>query len=225
MGTLTMKKANHLFWLGRYTERVYTTISYMMEVGDRAIDGEEVDYQALCRNLVIPDIYTGVEDFCTRFLFDKENPDSVTSNMYHAYDNAIVLRETLSSKALSYIFMALSAMEGAATSISPAVEMQWVVDDILAFRGCAADYIDDDDCRRVMQCGSSVERIDLYLRLNYNTGLVRKEIGKLVNRMYKTPVAHDTQRLQKLADSLMLEDHQLPAKADVLDWVDNAFQI
>ncbi len=225
MGTLTIIKINHLFWLGRYTERVYTTLRFMLEVGDQMIDGKPVDYKSICRHLIIPDIYTDAEDFCTRLLFDKSNPDSIRSAMYRAYDNAIVLRETLSTEALSYIFLALDDLDQSAISDAPALYMQQAIDHILAFRGSWEDYIEDDDTRRVISLGTNVERIDLYLRLDYNQPMVRKEVSKLVNRMYKTKVPCDLERMKKLADVLLMPEHELPSTKEFLDWVDNVFQI
>ena len=225
MGTLTVNKTNHLFWLGRYTERVYTTLRFMIEVGDRMIDGAPVDYQSICRHLIIPDVYTDAEDFCTRFLFDKTNPDSVISAMERAYDNAIVLRETLSTDSLSYIFMAQDALARAAASEAPYLDMQAAIDDILAFRGSWADFIMDDESRRVIELGRNVERIDLYLRLDYNQHLVRREVTRLVNRMYKTTVPCDKLRMKLLADVLLASDEELPSTKEFLDWVDNVFKV
>lgn len=224
MGTLSVNKINHLFWLGRYTERVSTTLRFMIDVGDKMLDGSgEVDYHDICRHLIIPDIYQDADDFCTRFLFEKENPDSITSGMSRAYDNAIVLRETLSSEALSYIFLAQDSLQRAAASDAPALDMQAVIDYIMAFRGCLADYILDDETRRIIELGRNVERIDLYLRLGYKQDMVEREITRLVDRMYKTTVTCDKERMKKLADVLLLEEWQRPTTKEFLDWVDNVF--
>ena len=39
MGPVTLSKQNRLFWLGRYAERVYTTIQVLMQDYDSLIDG------------------------------------------------------------------------------------------------------------------------------------------------------------------------------------------
>ncbi|MCD8145364.1 MAG: alpha-E domain-containing protein [Oscillospiraceae bacterium] len=223
MGTLSINKVNHLFWLGRYTERVSTTLRFMIEVGDQMIDGDPVDYHAICRHLIIPDIYQDAEDFCTQFLFSRDNPDSIMSAMYRAYDNVIVLRETLSTDALSYIFMALDSLQRAAASDAPALDMQAVIDYILAFRGSLSDYILDDETRRIIELGRNVERIDLYVRLDFNKHLVRREVSRLVDRMYKTTIPCDSARMKKLADVLLLPEQSHPSAKEFLDWVDNVF--
>ena len=92
MGTVTLSKQNRLFWLGRYTERVYTTIQFLCELYDQIIDGKEVDYPAICRQLGIPRPYTGSEDFCRRYLFDRTDPGSVISSVDNMLGNGMVLR-------------------------------------------------------------------------------------------------------------------------------------
>ena len=119
-------RAEHMYWLGRYTERVLTTIRFMMDSFDRMIDGQESDYPDFCARLGIPNIYADTAEFCWRYLFDERNPDSIISNLRYAYDNAIVLREVLSTESLSYIQMAVTAMESAAASASPLLALQEV---------------------------------------------------------------------------------------------------
>lgn len=44
MGVISVEQTDRLFWLGRYTERVYTTISLFSARVDRMIDGEPGGY-------------------------------------------------------------------------------------------------------------------------------------------------------------------------------------
>ena len=41
---ISANKANSLFWLGRYEERVYITLHLMRKCYDKMIDGEMEDY-------------------------------------------------------------------------------------------------------------------------------------------------------------------------------------
>ena len=61
MGIISLEKINHLYWLGRYTERVFTTIKSFEGYYDRMIDQDETAYQDFCRRLNIPDIYGSKE--------------------------------------------------------------------------------------------------------------------------------------------------------------------
>ena len=95
MGIISLEKVNNLLWLGRYSERVYTTIRMFYIQFDKMIENDEDEYSEFCAKLNIPVIYSSNEDFVNRYLFDRENPDSVISNLLRAYDNAIVLRDEI----------------------------------------------------------------------------------------------------------------------------------
>lgn len=165
MGTVTLTKHNRLFWLGRYLERAYAGITATRPLFEADTDGREGDYADYCRKVGIPDTYENTADFVRRFYFDDNDPNSIASALGYAYDNAIVLRETLSTDTLAYVQMAISAMELAAASAAPGVELQWVLDDIMAFRGSCEETIEEESSRNIIKTGASLERVDLCLRL------------------------------------------------------------
>lgn len=124
MGYLSINKDNRLFWLGRYQERVLTTLSYMLSKYDQMIDGEDFDYAKYCEDLGIANHYQDASHFMECYLFNKDNPDSVRAAAEMMIGNGIVLRDTISSKTLSYLQMAVYALDLAAESKSPIVELQ-----------------------------------------------------------------------------------------------------
>lgn len=196
MGTVTLSKQNRLFWLGRYAERVYTTIQVMLEQYDRLIDSEGMDYLAFCRNMGIPCRYDNGEDFCRCYLFDSSDPNSVRSSVDAMLGNGMVLRETISTPTLAYLQMAQSAMELAAQSESPGVELQWVLDDIMAFRGSFDDSVEQETARNITKSGTCVERISLILRLNWQQTRLERELQKMLNRLYKTGLPVNQEALE-----------------------------
>lgn len=82
--------------------------------------------------------------------------------------------------------MAESALELASRSEAPAVELQWVLDDIMAFRGSFDDNVDTESARNIAKTGGFVERISLMLRLDLQPERIKPELCKLLNRLYKT---------------------------------------
>ena len=110
MGIISLDQVDHLYWLGRYTERVYTILKIYAKSFDLMIEEDEGIYHKFCGYLDIPDIYQSKEDFIRRYAFDESIPDSIISNLNRAYDNAIVLRETIGSDALSYVQLSIYAM-------------------------------------------------------------------------------------------------------------------
>ncbi|MDR0842338.1 MAG: alpha-E domain-containing protein [Acidobacteriota bacterium] len=199
-------KTNRLFWLGRYNERVYTSVKFAVALYDRSIDGPPADYADVCRRLDIPCPYSGATEFFRSFFFDAANPDSIAQSADRMLGNGMVLREVISSTTLSYLQMAVNALTLAAVSVSPALELQWVLDDIMAFRGSCEDCIVDETARNIIKCGISVERVSMFERLGIQREESALELLKLVNRMAKTklPVspAHQDVILQKVVGGI-----------------------
>jgi len=61
----------------------------------------------------------------------------------------------------------------------------------------------DEETRSMIKLGTSVERVDLYLRLNEDADRTRNEFERLFNRLYKTQLAPEKRRLKLLTDSLL----------------------
>lgn len=49
MGIISIEQADRLYWLGRYSERVYTTIRLYFNSFDELIDGTGDLYQNFCK--------------------------------------------------------------------------------------------------------------------------------------------------------------------------------
>lgn len=72
---------------------------------DRMIDADDAYYVKICEQLNIPDTYGSKENFIQQYAFDKQNLYSIWASVERAYDNAMVMRDEISSNTLSYIHM------------------------------------------------------------------------------------------------------------------------
>ena len=198
MGIISVEQADHLFWLGRYTERVYTTLRFYFPRFDSMIDETVDSYQAFCESIDIPDVYSSKEDFLRRYPFDADNPDSIISNLNRAYDNAIVLRESIGSEALSYVQLAIYDMNKASASSSPMIELQYLMDHILSFWGIADDQIDSEQVRNMIKAGKRIERIDLYARLKVSREELVREVCRMIPRVERSGLRYDKSRLNQM---------------------------
>lgn len=199
MGIISVEQVDHLYWLGRYTERVYTTLKIYSESFDRMIDESEDSYQKYCDSLDIPNIYESKEDFLKRYPFDISVPDSIISNLNRAYDNAIVLRETIGSEALSYIQLSIYAMNNASVSDAPLIDLQQIMDDLLSFWGLVDDQIDSDQIRNIIKAGKRIERIDLYARLEVEKPRLVREVRRLIPRVLRSGMKYDDMSLSRVS--------------------------
>ncbi|MDD5944569.1 MAG: alpha-E domain-containing protein [Clostridia bacterium] len=199
MGIISIEQADRLYWLGRYTERVYTTIRLYSKRYDIMLDKGEDSYDEFCRELDIPNIYKSADDFRTAYAFSAEDPNSIYSNLIRAYDNAIELRDMIGSEALSYIQLAIYGMNRARQSEAPLVEMQKINDNILAFWGITDDMMDDEKSRNTIKVGKRVERIDLYGRLKLSEKEMRREVHRLLGRIDKCCLDYNKEALRNVS--------------------------
>lgn len=211
MGVISIEHTDRLYWLGRYTERVYTTNRFFAECYDTMLDQLREAYDDFCRRLEIPNIYTSSRDFVRRYCFDSEDTNSIFSNLLRAYDNAVVLREAIGSETLSYVQLALYAMQRARLSDALMLELQKVNDNIVAFWGMADDRILDENTRNIIKVGKRVERIDLYARLHFSGADMSREVSRLTGRLPRTQVKYDAARLAALRELVQKEQIDYPA--------------
>lgn len=182
MDFMPLSKASRLFWLGRYYERVATTLTYLWDWYDKMIDGVPPDCKNFCRALEISCPYLSTEEFLQDYVFDGTNPESLRTAADNMLGNGMMLRETIGSRTLSYLELAVTAMESGVGSLSPTLPLQRTIDYIMAFRGCYDDCIADIEVRNIIKCGASVERLSLYLRLGWQLERVPTEVGHLLYR-------------------------------------------
>lgn len=223
MGIITLEKVDYLFWLGRYTERVYTTIKLYKNDYDTMIDNFSDSYITFCQRFQIPNIYKDKDDFVQRYAFDRDNPDSIISNLTRAYDNAIYLRDEIGSETLSYIQMAIYDIQAAEVSPSPIIRIQQVIDNLLAFWGCIDDQVDDDKIRSIIKLGKRVERLDLSLRLHKPQSQLKREARRLTYRLAKTGLPYNVDEVDLI--HLAVDSSEAVDFEQALKHLENVFDV
>lgn len=204
MGTTSRVKADHLYWLGRYIMRTYMELDAALVLRDQMLDGIEADYEGFCRKLSLENIYADARDWEERFFFDVSDPASIASCLSRAYDNAIVCREMITTVAMSYIQMALNAMEEAKKGVSPGIAFQWVIDDLLAFRGCVEERMQSEYGLDLLKTGFTVERLNLNLRLGHSAHRCLVTVKRLERYTSRAEILCDPVQLAFLKDTLTL---------------------
>ena len=169
MAILSLGNSERLFWLGRYSERKFTGIKFLLA---------QPSWNESC--------------------FDEGSSESVHFSLMRAYDNAIVLRDEIGSDTFSYVQLAVYEMKNASRSRTPLVGLQRVNDNIAAFWGMADDSISDEHVRGIIKLGKRVERVDLYARQNAGAEDIRREIHRLAYRIGRTGLHYDGERLSAL---------------------------
>ncbi len=161
-------KANTLFWLGRYEERVYITLHQLRKCCDMMIDGAENDYMPIWEKLDVTGTYQTREEFALGMMYDDKNPGSVMSAQLRAMDNAILLRENIMSETLSYLEMSVALMKECSARREINVHLlQPIIDWSLAFWGSAEQRLQNHNALCLMMIGRNIENLDMLLRFDY----------------------------------------------------------
>ena len=166
---ISANKANSLFWLGRYEERVYITLHLMRKCYDKMIDGEMEDYRPFWQKLDPFGVYQTNEEFTLGMMYDDGNPSSVMSAQTKAMDNAILLREEIMSETLSYLEMSVALLKKCVDKQETNVMiLQPVIDWSLAFWGAAEQRLLNHKALYIMMIGRNIENLDMLLRFEYS---------------------------------------------------------
>ncbi len=223
MGAISLEKSQQMYWLGRYTERVFTTLQAYTILFDETVDERQVVYDKFCRTMGIPDVYGSQAVFFENFLFDAKDPSSVVSSLDRAFDNAVVLRDEISSESLSYIHLAIDQLQMARTSRERLLDLQSVLDYLYAFWGSVDDRADSEVCRNLMKCGRYVERMDLYVRLHFSFAEVERSYYKLRGRIGKAGLAYQQEMLDRIGAYIASEEKLDDNRQNVLSCLAQLF--
>lgn len=138
LALVTASKADNLFWLGRYTERVFTTLSQFFPFYDRVMDTDVDAFRPFARALDLPEDFEDFDAFIHSFLYDEKNPDSVRSAIVYAFNNAVILRPELGSRSLQQVELAMSSIVEASEyggTDADIFKHRDIADNMLAFWG------------------------------------------------------------------------------------------
>lgn len=199
-------KANSLFWLGRYEERVYITLHLLRKCHDKMIDGELEDYWPIWQKLDTTGAYQTIEEFTFGIMYDDTNPSTVMAAQTKAMDNAILLREDILSETLSYLEMSLALLkECRKKQEKNVICLQPVIDWSLAFWGSAQQRLQNHKALYIMSIGRNVENMDMQLRFDYSYERVALAYDSLKRYCKQMPKIID-EDIEGELNSLIIEE-------------------
>ena len=200
-------KANSMYWLGRYTERIYLELHLLRRCFDQMIDGSPEDYNTYLTCIGNSFQYEDLAAERFGLVHDKNNPVSVISCIERANDNAVLLRDEIMSPTLGYIQMSLEYLRHAsAQGKAPDVdELQRLTDWTLAFWGSVEERVYDEKVRTFLKIGKLVEHIDMNIRFSYKFYRIEEAFASLMRCCEVEPRAFDAEVLASLKE-LLVED-------------------
>ena len=212
LSLVTASKADNLYWLGRYTERAFTTLNQFFPFYDRVMDTDVDAFRPFAHALDLPEDFEDFDGFVNSFLYDGSNPDSVRSAVTSAFNNAVILRPELSSRLLQYVELAMTNITDAAKYAADAEDIykqRDITDDMLAFWGGIENSPVDPTLKAFIFIGKYLERIDLYTRF----GLTMEELEAPLKKLAAYSMTLDGMPLPScFADGLSWLVGQLPSR-------------
>ncbi len=209
---ITADKANRLFWLGRYAQRVYVSLHLLRRYYDKVIDGDIANLKEYYKCLGVNS--TGHDEASEQFqlsqLYDQDNICSIATSLNEAKNNGIVLRRDITSESLSYIEMSRVLLEECSSVKEKNItHLQPVTDYMLAFFGSIEERVFDDSIRNFLRVGRLVESIDLRTRFNYPYFRIEELFLRLKKEIEKTGAVVDANALDSL-EGLITESNYHP---------------
>ncbi len=209
--TISATKGNRLYWLGRYTERVYISLHLLRRYFDKMIDSHSnpkngMGYDEFYQKLDLSNPYPDMESFRLGYMYDATNPGSLLSGVVAANDNAIVLREEIKSETLSYVQLSLCYIQKMTEEQNPNItDLQPITDYLLAFWGSVDERVFDERIRHLLKMGRMVENMDMHIRFDYPFSRVHEAFDRLKSYMDSEDGIFDRMILGQL-NGLLTED-------------------
>ncbi|MCR5248581.1 MAG: alpha-E domain-containing protein [Paludibacteraceae bacterium] len=201
--TISASKANKLFWLGRYAERTYLNLHLLRACYDKMIDGKGDAYGKYCSNLSLDVDFETPSNFVRSFLYDKQNPFSISAELEFANDNAMVLREEITSETLGYIQMSLAHINSLAEVNEIHIsELQPVTDNLLSLWGSIEERVLNDYVLAILMVGKIIEQIDIRVRFDYPFDRVELLYERLKTHLRYVPYIYDVEAVEQI-DNLL----------------------
>lgn len=207
-------KANRLYWLGRYEERVYMTLHMFRKCYDSMIDGNPEEYRKFWQHLDMSNSYSSPNEFTLGMMYDDDNPSSIITSLNRAMDNAIMLRDDIKSETMSYIEMSIALIKKLSTEANHNVtDMQPLTDWALAFWGSISQRIEEPRIKAILAVGQIVEKMDFHIRFEY-------PITRIAEKFYV--LKHWAEEVPELVDSTITDeiDEMITAATTADDPVD-----
>lgn len=81
----------------------------------------------------------------------------------------------------------------------------------------------DDFCRHIIKCGRYLERLDLYMRLDYPYPMIEKEYNKFINRLHKVRIGYKLSEVDRLTDYINMGEAWNTKRYEALNALWNIF--
>ena len=197
MGHVSIKKAERLYWLGRYAERALSTSRAMVNCYDVMMDQGQAVYEPLLEKLGFPACLEEKEKFLKNMITSPRETSGIFYSLERANDNAMILRDELGTETTAYIQLSCNLIPKLFSEKCRISDLQKIIDMLLAFWGSVDDAVYDSETRALLKVGKFTERIAFAQRT--------EEAGEVTAQSRKRLLFYISQIDQEHPDSLELQ--------------------
>ncbi|MBQ4616644.1 MAG: alpha-E domain-containing protein [Mailhella sp.] len=195
--TISPAKANRLYWLGRYAERVSAQLHFLRHYYDLCLDeGHEDALLEYCSKLSLADCPQDRDLFLLQHLFG-DRPGCLRHTLNCLNDNSIVLRELLATNTIAYVNLCVATLKHSDHKKDVNINnLQPISDYILAFWGSVLHFVVDQAPLDLLCIGRRLESIDVETRFGERYERLAAEWKMLERRLDRqTHLVNKDQRL------------------------------
>ncbi len=182
--TISPAKAHHLYWLGRYAERVSAQMHFLRHYYDLCLDeGHEDAIHQYCSKLNLPICTRDRDAFLVEHLFGDQC-GSLRHTLNCLNDNSIVLREELTTNTIAYVNLCVATLKHSDHNKDLNINnLQPISDYILAFWGSVLHFVVDQATLDLLCIGRRLESIDVETRFDESYERLAAEWKMLERRL------------------------------------------
>jgi len=188
MPTISPAKANHLYWLGRYAERVSAQLHFLRYYYDLCLDeGHEDALLQYCGKLSLTDCSPDRDLFLVQHLFSTHS-GCLRHTLNCLNDNSIVLREELTTNTIAYVNLCVATLKHSDHKKDLNINsLQPISDYILAFWGSVHQHVTNQASLDMLFIGKHIEYIDMYARFDERFSRLAAEWALLERKLDRMP--------------------------------------
>ncbi len=161
---ITIRAAEHLYWLGRYLQRGETMIAESLNAYDYVIDRDFGAGKELFAKLGLSIDYKNAKEFLHIATYGDHN-SSISGIFEMARENAIVCRDLIDDRGFSFLNHIHNTLQEGKNREVSSYMLEDILDDTQTTLGIFFSEIYRPEAYHFIKFGQYIERVDLMVRI------------------------------------------------------------
>ncbi len=177
-GNITIRAADHLYWLGRYLQRGETMIAESLNAYDYVIDRNFAEGQELFAKLGLSFEYKNAKEFLHLATYG-DHTSSISYNFEMARENAIICRDLIDDRGFGFLNQIHNTLQAAKDKDISSYLLEDMLNDTQTTLGIFFSEIYRPEAYHFIKFGQYIERVDLMVRIFDSLEMILLDIEKI----------------------------------------------